>query len=374
MIIQLQHRRILLLLALVLGMNLGSPATASTLFALVNTGELFASTNGGDTWMAQSTLPVSDGAGLIAASAASELYLASQTGTMYRSSDAGVSWNAVGAIAASDVVDLVGRVDGALIALTRSGVIWISTDEGSSFAAHASIAASDLVSITRGNGDDLLALTATGVTVRSTDGGEQWDAVGALPISDAVAIRTSATGYYVLTDTGLTFQSSDQGETWSAVGTLSQAGMRGLAEDNGDLIALHRTGLAARSTNGVDWNWVGTVNQVEVVAVANDVPQTTSVQTHPDPRPELLLAPPRPNPLPTETAVVVEFNLPRNDHAVLRLLDVRGRSVAARPLQQFPVGTSTVNWKLPRLTPGVYFLEVAATGQLSAAARLVLLD
>ena len=53
---------------LLVGLGVGAPGHASTLFALVDTGELFASDDQGITWTVRSVLPVSDAVGLIAGS------------------------------------------------------------------------------------------------------------------------------------------------------------------------------------------------------------------------------------------------------------------------------------------------------------------
>ena len=42
-----------------------------------------------------------------------------------------------------------------------------------------------------------------------------------------------------------------------------------------DLVAVSREGLVARSTDGTAWSWVGAVNQLNVVDLANDTLQTT---------------------------------------------------------------------------------------------------
>ncbi len=351
-----------------------SPAHASTLFALVDTGELFTSTDGGADWSLQSTLPISDAAGLLAAATASDLFLASQSGTVYNSTDAGATWNAVGAISASDLVDLAGRTDGALLALTRTGTLWTSTDNGVSFTAQASLGASDLVSLARGDDGTLLALTETGTVRRSDDGGTTWNAVGTLPVSDAIAVRPLASDYFILTETGLTYESIDAGNTWSAVGTVSQVGMSGLIQDEEELVAMNSTGLTARSSDGTSWSWVGTVNQVNVVAVPNNAPQTTSVPVEPSDTVRIMMAAPRPNPARPGSAIQVSFTLPQSTEASLNLFDTQGRRVAARSAEAFGAGQSVVNWNLPALGSGVYFLELSAPGHSAATTRLVILE
>ena len=78
-------------------------ARATTLFGLLDTGELYSSTNGGATWTPKAALPVNDAVGLYASSSTLKLFLATRSGTIYRSLDGGTTWSAVGAVAASDV-------------------------------------------------------------------------------------------------------------------------------------------------------------------------------------------------------------------------------------------------------------------------------
>src|SRR5262245_21259217 len=91
-----------------------SPAGAHSLYALVDTGELYVSADQGATWDVRSTLPVSDAVGLMAGTTSARLFLVSASGLVYRSLDAGVNWTAIGSVASDDVVDLGIRPDGTL--------------------------------------------------------------------------------------------------------------------------------------------------------------------------------------------------------------------------------------------------------------------
>ena len=104
-------------------------AHALTLFGLLDTGELYASADGGVNWAIRSTLPVRDAVALVAGATSSELLMASERGSFYRSTDAGNNWTAVGAIPASDVSALVG-FQGRYLLLTASGSVYSSTDAG----------------------------------------------------------------------------------------------------------------------------------------------------------------------------------------------------------------------------------------------------
>jgi len=360
-----------LLVVVVCWAGLPAPAQAATLYALVDTGEIFASVDGGVSWPIQGTIPVSDAAGLVAASSASELYLASRSGTVYRSPDAAVTWSAVGAVPASDVVDLAVRPDGALLALTRSGTVWVSTDGGAMFAAEASLGASDLVSLARDASGALCAVTGTGTIRRSVDGGATWVVVGTVPVSDAVAVRCGGDASYVLAGTGLTYRSQDQGATWIAVGTMSQVGMTALTVSEGELVAVSREGLVAQSPDGTAWTWVGVVNQLNVVALGDDTPQAVGVPERPGTALRLRLAPPRPNPLRSGETLALEVSLPEDDILNVALYDAEGRLAASRAPEPLPASEgSMLRWNPGPLPAGVYFVRVAGR-RGSSSRRLV---
>jgi len=352
-----------ILLALVgaTGLVASAPVEAATLYALVDTGEIFASADGGTSWSVRAALPTSDAVGLIAASTASDLFLASGTGSVYRSQDAATTWSAVGAVTASDVVDMAGLANGSLLVVTGSGTLWVSTDHGATFSALASLGDPDVVSLARSISGDLFALTATGTVRRSSDGGTTWTAVGAIPVSDAVSLRTRDGICFALTGTGLTYRSQDQGATWIAVGTVSQVGMTALVAAGTELTAVSREGLVARTSDGASWTWVGTVNQLNVTALADDSPQTVGLPEQPGrTQPRLTLGPPRPNPLRSGAALELDLSLPESDRVTVELIDVEGRQVARRLPQDLPAGQELVlRWDPGVLSPGVYFLSVS---------------
>ena len=142
-----------------------SSSLAATYFGLVDTGELFASADGGTTWTLRAALPVSDAIALAAGLTSSTLMMSSESGTFYRSSDAGVNWTAVGVVPAADVTALV-SYPGRVLLFTGTGSVFSSLDSGSSFTSVGVITASDIVSAAT-LGSSLFALTATGSSFRT---------------------------------------------------------------------------------------------------------------------------------------------------------------------------------------------------------------
>jgi photosystem II stability/assembly factor-like uncharacterized protein len=351
-----------------------SPAGAHSLFALVDTGELYVSGDQGATWDVRSALPVSDAVGLIAGTTSARLFLASASGLVYRSLDAGVNWTAIGSVSSDDVIDIGIRPDGALLVLTESGTLWASTDQGVSFSPLAALTGSNFVSLAVNHTGALYALTRTGEVEESIDDGNFWSVKGTIPVSDAVSIRNLQTSLYVLTDAGLVFQSTNAGTSWVTTGSLSQVHMRALTQNADRLAAITAEGEVASSPDGAAWTWIGAVNQLSVIALANDTPYVIGIPEEPPIMTlPVALAPPSPNPLRSGNAVSVRFELGKADRASLRLFDVRGREVSALQSLPFEAGEHELSWPIRSLPPGLYFLRLS-TSQGSRSAKLTVLN
>lgn len=348
----------------------GPEVRATSLFALVDTGEIFSSTDQGGTWGVLATLPVSDASGLVAGDSPSRLFLVTEAGIVYRSIDAGLNWTAAGAVPASDVVDIAARADGAILALTATGTVWKSLDQGSSFSALGTITASNLVSLAVGANGKVYALTGTGEVAESATGAS-WITVGTIAVPDAVSIRSFGAGLYVLSSTGLTYRSLNSGVAWTAVGTVSQVSMAGLTPMADKLVAVSREGLVARSANGTSWDWVGHVNQLNVRALANDIPQVSAVP-EPGAAPRLRVLPPWPNPLPRGGAATLTVDLPEADDVWFAVYDLSGRLTASEPARPVGPGPQALRWAPGLQAPGVYFIRISTARSGSSDVRVVL--
>lgn len=345
-----------------------SLAGAATLFALVDTGELFDSVDDGVSWTVRSTLPVRDAVALVAGASASDLLLATRSGLVYTSDDAGISWTATGAVAASDVVDMVLRFDGGVVLLSEAGTLWESMDGGVSFTALATIAASNHVGLTIGAANDVYALTATGEVYASADGGETWLVQGVIATPHARGIAASGSNLHVLTTTGDIWESDDAGATWAAVGTLSQVRMRGFVRDGGRLYAAAAEGEVAMSDDAASWTWVGAVNQLNVVALAIDTP-ATDVTTRAGAR--FAVGVPWPNPAPGRL-VAFPLRLPVTTGVSVEVFDVRGRKVVQRAPQAFEAGPQILWWDTKELSSGIYFVRLKTRRGEDATTSLVI--
>lgn len=344
------------------------------LFGLVDTGELFASSDGGTSWAVHSTLPVSDAAGLLRGSSGGELHLVSRSGTVYFSADGGLSWSGGGAVPASDVVAADFGLPASLLVLTASGTLWESMDGGTSFSVASTPTASDCVSLTHDAEGSLYVLTETGTVRESVDGGSSWVAKGALAASDAVEIEALDSSLLVLTGAGDVWSSSDAGSSWQAVGTTSQVHMSGMILGNpGTLFATTREGDVATSGDGVTWTWVGVINQVHVMALATDL-APVGADLLPPPAGALVLSSPRPNPRRGVGPSSFHFTLAGPERVRFAMFDVLGRRVAARKPDRFAQGGSySVRWDPGVLPPGVYYVRLRTESGRSAGTRWVLI-
>jgi photosystem II stability/assembly factor-like uncharacterized protein len=363
----LRRAHLAALATLVLG--LASPSAASNLFGLIDTGEIYRSTDNGANWSVIATLPVRDAVALSARLTTSDLFLLTGSGDVYRSLDAGFNWSAVGTVTARDGVDLTIPPDGSLLVLTGTGSVYQSVDEGVTFTPLAALAGSNFRSLVFTTSPlNHYALTATGEVYESTDGGAGWTPKGAIPVPDARRIQTVGGTLYVISEAADVYRSVDRGVSWSAVGTLSQVGTRGFARNAGALVAATREGDVATSADGTSWAWQGSINQLELTALATDEPAVTSVDGFPGGA--LSLGPAYPNP--STGALTLAIRLDHDTDVWLALYDVSGRRVAVRAPERFPAGSRTITWQPGAQGPGLYFVRLQ-TPEGHAATRWTLI-
>lgn len=343
-----------------------TPVRATTLFGLVDTGEVFASIDAGATWEVRAALPVSDAVALTPG-ASSELLLATQGGTILSSVDAGHTWTAIGSVTAGDVVDVVGLPDGSFLLLTGSGVVYESADDGVSWTATASITGSDLASIVRFQGRTLVA-SESGVVHESVTGAPSI-VVGAIPTPDLIDLRVRGGALDAMSRTGDVWHSADAG-TWEPVATLSQVGMAALSVVDGELLAVSREGHVAASSDGVGWAWRGTINQVFVVGLGSDA-AVTGLDEAPPVAVRISLSPPWPNPRVGTGSAHFRLGLDRAGAIELGLFDVTGRRLATRTEMFAEPGAYVLEWDPGPLAPGVYYVRLESRTEIAGTRWVV---
>lgn len=362
--------KILMLAALSL---LFAPAGAgAAIFGLIDTGELYSSTNGGATWTILATLPVDDAVGLAAGSSTSELFIATRSGSVYRSVNAGGTWTAVGAITASDVVSFTINFDASVLALTESGTLYRSTNGGSTFTGLAALTGSNFVSLVRGPLGRQYALTRTGEVYESQDQGASWAVVGSVTVSNAIAIRRRAAELHLLTETGEVYRSLDYGHSWLPIGAITASNMRAILDDGTTLVAAAGTGEVYASGDGSAWSAAGAINQLTVMALGSDTPLVTGVEGEPS-APRFVVRAPYPNPSAGTGGATFPFAITGPDRVRLELFGVDGRLLASRAEETFASsGTYAIRWAPSPLPAGTYVVRLTTSSGKSASAKWTL--
>jgi photosystem II stability/assembly factor-like uncharacterized protein len=351
-----------------LALAAAGPAGGETLFGLVDTGELYASTNGGVNWSLRSTLPARDAVDLTAGSAAGELYMITESGTFYHSSDSGMTWTV-----RSLLYNLVAILLSANVAHAFTGNLetFRSLDGGFTFTAVGAIPAQEVVSAAR-NLTTLFVLTRTGDVFKSADDGVTWSLSGVVPpTSEAVEIRFFQGALYVLTASGELARSLDLGASWTTVSTISQVGMSGMAATPTELLATTTAGEVAVTPTGSAWTWRGAIGQLTVRALATDIPGPGGVAepgASPPPPPALRLAAPWPNPGRDIVYLAVDLEAP--GATAIDLYDATGRKVGTPfPEAVLPAGRTQITWRPGSLARGEYWLRAWPGGGAAHSAR-----
>lgn len=371
--------RIIGTVVLLLGTMLvcSTPVDAASLYALVDTGELYFSEDQGANWALRAALPCRDAVALAARETADDLYLATATGALHSSLNAGEDWIWQGAVPASDVCAMVIREDGAILLLTETGSVWESMDGGAQFTALGSITASDLTSLTHTANGELCAVTRTGTVAVSSDQGATWEMRGAISASDLVEIVLAGSDLVALTCSGSIWKSIDEGVSWLPIGTVSQVHMTSVvSDDTGVLFAAVREGEIASSADGTEWTWVGTTNQLNVVALAIDSP-SSSVTPSVHAAAAFRIAAAWPNPMHgCDRDLNLRLSSARNSEVVLSLHDSEGRCIHVGATHALH-GTDDqhLSWHLGDLATGVYYAQLAAAGSSErASTRIVVMQ
>jgi photosystem II stability/assembly factor-like uncharacterized protein len=363
------HAPLLLLIALA---SIPSKAPAA-IFGLIDTGELYSSTNAGVTWAILSTLSVRDAVGLAAGSSTSDLFIVTRSGSVYHSSNAGAAWSASGAITASDVVSFTiysqtgNPPISAVVALTESGTLFRSMDGGVTFSGLAVLTGSNFVAITRGPLGRLYALTRTGEVYESQNQGAAWSAVGSIPVSNAVSIRRRVSELYVLVETGELYRSIDYGRTWIPVAAITASNMSAILDVGSALVATAKSGEVYSSSTGTSWTAIGAIQQLQVMSLGADTPLATGVDVDETP-PAVVEAVPCPNPTTRAVGSRIVFTTSGPDRVRFELFDVRGRRVAELgPIPFSSAGRHDVQWRPADLAAGVYHVRMTMeTGRSSS--------
>ncbi len=349
-------------------------ATVSNIYALVTTGEVYASADSAKTWHIAGTLPIRDGISLYADPFNTGiLLLLTRSGSEYFSYDGGATWSATGAAPFDDAVSSHVRFsDGFPFVLTQHGTAYSHSDDGS-WIAVGNFAASDCVSLAGANGlHPHVALTRRGVVWTSSNDGIDWRAEGSLGYDNCVGVVAYGNIHLAVTATGEVLTSEDDGISWFVSSVLNQNHIAAINVYGSLVVVSTREGEVATSPDGLTWTWRGSTGQLAVTALGSDVPQVTAVTPPPSSGGLLVLGAPYPNPARGAATVQCTVTLPRGGSVEARLVDARGRTVARQSLAPEAAGAPRIiRWDTAALPAGVFAAEIVTRSGARASTRFV---
>ena len=252
-------------------------------------GEVFKSTNDGESWESTEDIPGALRVFSVFVHSSGNVYVGTYpNGDVFVSSDGGASWNTTGDLADAEFVyALYETTDGTMYAGTYpNGDVFKSLDDGATWANTGELIDAERVyALLETRSGALLAGTfPDAVVFRSTDSGASWslvtEFVGPTAVRDLLQMQDDAIYAATTPGDGAVYKSTDDGLTWSVTGSFSPdtTGTKKLAEGpDGSVYAATGggTGMVYRSADGGgSWIEVGDPDvgavELESLVVAED--------------------------------------------------------------------------------------------------------
>lgn len=191
--------------------SLASSADGNKLVAAVSGGQLYISTDSGESWNPKDSARVwmsvassADGTKLVAVVYGGQIYTSTDSGLTWTPRETDRNWSAVASSA-----------DGTkLVATVSSGQIYTSTDSGENWTPRESSAGWGAVA-SSSDGSRLIAINGSALYV-STDSGENWNQKGILRAWRSVAMSSDGLKIIAAVRDGQLYTSTDLGESWIA--------------------------------------------------------------------------------------------------------------------------------------------------------------
>jgi photosystem II stability/assembly factor-like uncharacterized protein len=290
------------------------------------------------------------------------LYTATNAG-IFRTTNGGNTWVNVAPHPARWIS--ISPVDGNVVwTVSNFAGVWHTTDDGGSWVSSGTFPATGTETKIHADPADPAAAfvtfgyygTGSPRVLRTTDLGASWlDVTGDLPdipVNTFVADPDRPGDWYAGTDVGV-WSSTDGGAAWTPFGTgLPHA----LIVD----LEIQRSGrklVAGTHGRGV---W-----EADLPAAVVDAPLVGG----PAPAPDLMLDPPRPNPV--RDTVVLRYAARAGGRVTLDVYDVSGRRVdRVAAAERGDAVVRTAVWDARRAAPGVYFARLTA-GAESVSRKVV---
>lgn len=242
------------------------PSTPGTVYAGVDQGGVFKSTDGGNAWRAFNVaLTQLDVISLAVSAGDPNTIFAGTLNGAFASYDAGASWApAPGGlpVAAIDSIVFDASAPSRAYAVSSSGWLGRSSDGGASWQSIATEAVNQgprVIAIDPTHGSTVYLGTANNGVYRSDDSGATWTARNTgltnLHVSALAVDPTAPSTVYAGTVNGGAFRSLDRGGSWSASSNgLSGSNITALAADASGVVYLANTaGLFAVAAGDLSW-------------------------------------------------------------------------------------------------------------------------
>jgi len=276
-------------------------------------------------------------------------------GSIYRSTDGGDSWNAQSSGTTNAIRDGNGFVGSLAIAVGDGGTILKTVDGGASWTAKPSGTTANLYAYLEGAAGHRFAAGAGGTLLRSTDTGETWQPIATGTTADLHDLDVSgldANWMLAVGGGGTVLRSTDAGSTWCFLD----------AETTVDL-------FAADMVNSTKYVVAGAGGYLAVTQTSGGGCYVPSDVPGPDVARELRLSGPWPQPL--AGAGRFELAVDRAQRVRADIVDVGGRRVRSVLDARLAAGERrAVALDAARLASGVYFLRVEGV-ETAATRRIV---
>ena len=193
--------------------QVASSSDGTKLVALVSSGQIYTSTNSGETWTARETArpwrcvaSSSDGTKLVAGVYGGQIYTSTHSGATWTARDSARNWQCVAS--SSDGTKLVAGVYGGQIyTSTDSGATWTARDSARNWRGVRSSS----------DGTKLVAcVTVSGQIYTSTNSGVSWTARESNRAWMEVASSSDGTRLAAVASNGQVYTSTDSGVSWTA--------------------------------------------------------------------------------------------------------------------------------------------------------------
>ena len=345
-----------------LAVNIGCLAYDGTYLLAVDAdgGGIFLSTNKGGSWTAINN-GLTDPWINIVVICGTKFYAGTTYGEVFVSTTYGTNWSMIGsAFCNSRVLSIAAGANNLYASSQSNGVFRSVIGDTTWIAINSGFPSSTLVTNLVANGSNLFAAVygSGGGVFLSTNNGDTWTQPGNQMTNDGTYSlclypakkETTSTNLFAGTmDNQGVFLSTDNGTSWQSEGlAIPFDGVEDLKPGNGKLFAL---------TVGQEI-WRRPLS--EMITSVNEISRLPN---------GLLLRQNYPNPVTGSTTI--SWQQTQQAHIILKIIDFTGREIKTILDCYLPLGEHTVNFDASGLTSGVYCYQLQADGEIETQKMIV---